>query len=276
MRDIIFGKMSNDWKAAYEAGVFTEFMEQRAPGHTVLDDKIYGKGMIDFKEDIKQSMEHFSRTNDSEAFRKVEELRAMQIAADALVDYAERHAEVAKEQAGKESRSRKRDELEKIAAVCSHVPAHSPRDFWEALQYYWFVHIGVITEANPWDAFNPGRLDQHLYPFYKRDMEEGKITREEAIKLIALLYIKMNGLVTPQGTEIVKTFAGLPIWNVLQRQQLYFDGMGYRQTDRHGNDRDRPGGREGISDRPAGGIAVVDIRGAEGGCESKRPYLRGR
>ena len=56
----------------------------------------------------------------------------------------------------------------RIAEVCSHVPAHAPRDFWEALQYYWFVHLGVTTELNTWDAFSPGHLDQHLYPFYQR------------------------------------------------------------------------------------------------------------
>ena len=57
---------------------------------------------------------------------------------------------------------------EKIADVCRHVPAHAPRDFQEALQYYWFCHLAVITELNGWDAFNPGHLDQHLLPFYER------------------------------------------------------------------------------------------------------------
>jgi len=197
MRDRIFRKMSDDWKAAYEAGVFTEFMEQRAPGHTVLDDKIYRKGMTDFKEDIKRSMGRVDVANDLEVYRKVEELKAMEIATDALVEYAERHAEAAREKARKESRSRRRDELEKIAKVCSHVPAHAPRDFWEALQYYWFVHIGVITEVNPWDAFNPGRLDQHLYPFYEKELKDGTLTREKAKELLQSLWIKFNNQPAP-------------------------------------------------------------------------------
>ncbi len=171
MRDRIFGEMTGEWKAAYEAGVFTEFMEQRAPGHTVLDDKIYKKGFIDFKKDIENSLKSLDFSNDPEASEKKEELKAMEICADALIMYAERHAEKARELAKKEKNPERRKELERIEENCSRVPARSPRDFWEALQYYWFVHLGVIIELNTWDSFNPGRLDQHLFPFYKKGME---------------------------------------------------------------------------------------------------------
>ena len=73
-----------------------------------------------------------------------------------------------RELAQQESDPQRKQELERIAEVCTHVPAHAPRDFWEALQYYWFVHLGVTTELNTWDSFNPGHLDQHLDPFYQR------------------------------------------------------------------------------------------------------------
>ncbi|MGA2308005.1 MAG: trans-4-hydroxy-L-proline dehydratase [Candidatus Bathyarchaeia archaeon] len=197
IREMIFGQMSKEWKLAYEAGVFTEFLEQRAPGHTVLDDKIYRKGMLDFKKDIKKSMRSLDFLNDPEALKKMEELKAMEIAADALIRYAERHAGKAREMAKKEKDPTRRKELEKIADVCSHVPANAPRDFWEALQYYWFVHLGVISELNPWDSFNPGRLDQHLYPFYKRGLEQGTLTKEEAKELLELFWIKFNNQPAP-------------------------------------------------------------------------------
>jgi trans-4-hydroxy-L-proline dehydratase len=197
IREMIFGQMSKEWKLAYEAGVFTEFLEQRAPGHTVLDDKIYRKGMLDFKKDIKKSMRSLDFLNDPEALKKMEELKAMEIAADALIRYAERHAGKAREMAKKEKDPTRRKELEKIADVCSHVPANAPRDFWEALQYYWFVHLGVISELNPWDSFNPGRLDQHLYPFYKRGLEQGTLTKEEAKELLELFWIKFNSQPAP-------------------------------------------------------------------------------
>jgi trans-4-hydroxy-L-proline dehydratase len=77
------------------------------------------------------------------------------------------------------------------------VPANAPKTFWEALQYYWFIHLGVITELNTWDSFNPGRLDQHLYPFYKRDIESGLLTKEFAKELLQSFWIKFNNQPAP-------------------------------------------------------------------------------
>ena len=197
MRELLFSEMTEEWKAAYEAGVFTEFMEQRSPGHTVLDDKIYHKGMLDFKQDIQRSLDSLDYLNDPDAYDKQEELKAMSICADALIRFAERHAEKARELAGQETNPQRKKELERIAEICTHVPAHAPRDFWEALQYYWFVHLGVTTELNPWDAFNPGKLDQHLYPFYKKGLEEGTLTREQAEELLQCFWIKFNNQPAP-------------------------------------------------------------------------------
>jgi formate C-acetyltransferase len=197
IRDIMFNRMSDEWKAAYEAGVFTEFLEQRAPGHTVLGDKIYEKGLVDFKRDIARTVQNVDFLKDADAYKRKEELKAMEIAADALILYAERHADLARKLAKRERNVKRRKELEKIASVCTQVPARAPRDFWEALQYYWFVHLGVVTELNPWDAFNPGRLDQHLYPFYEKGLKEGTLTREKARELLEALWIKFNNQPAP-------------------------------------------------------------------------------
>jgi formate C-acetyltransferase len=197
IRDAAFSKMSDEWKAAYEAGMFTEFLEQRAPGHTVLGDKIYKRGLLDLIEDIRRTMQHLDFLNDPDAYKKMEELRAMEIAANALIRHAERHAEAARGLAKKEKNLERRRELEKIAKVCAHVPAHAPRDFWEALQSYWFVHVGVIAELNPWDAFNPGRLDQHLYPFYEKGLNKKTLTKEKAKELLQALWIKFNNQPAP-------------------------------------------------------------------------------
>ncbi len=197
MREKLFSEMTEEWKAAYEAGVFTEFMEQRPPGHTVLDDKIYHKGFLDFQRDIRRSLESLDYLSDPQAYAKQEELKAMRICADALIRYAERHAEKARELAQQEEDLRRKKELERIAEVCTHVPAHAPRDFWEAMQYYWFVHLGVTTELNTWDAFCPGHLDQHLYPFYRRELEDDTLTREQAEELLQCLWIKFNNQPAP-------------------------------------------------------------------------------
>lgn len=197
LRDLIFREMTPEWKAAYEAGVFTEFMEQRAPGHTVLDDKIYRKGLLDFIADIQDSLEGLDFLNDPEALAKQEQLKAMEIAAEALILFASRHALKARELAEEESDPARRQELLRIAEVCEHIPAHPPRNFWEALQTYWFVHLGVITELNTWDAFNPGHLDHHLEPFYSKGLEDGSLTRETAEELLQCLWVKFNNHPAP-------------------------------------------------------------------------------
>jgi pyruvate formate-lyase/glycerol dehydratase family glycyl radical enzyme len=197
IRDIIFNKMSDEWKAAYEAGVFTEFLEQRAPGHTVLGDKIYRKGLLDLREEIRRNMQNLDLHSDPAASKKMKELKAMDIAADAMIRFAERHSEAAKSLARKEKNAKRRKELEKIAEVCAQVPAHPPRDFWEALQYYWFVHVGVILELNPWDSFNPGRLDQHLYPFFEKGLRDGTLTKEKARELLQAFWVKFNNQPAP-------------------------------------------------------------------------------
>ncbi len=208
MRDLIFQEMTDEWKAAYEAGIFTEFMEQRAPGHTVLDDKIYKKGFLDFKRDIQQSLENLDYLNDPEAYSKQEELKAMLICADALIRFAERHAERANELAQQETDRQRKKELEHIAEVCSNVPANAPRDFREALQYYWFVHLGVTIELNTWDAFNPGRLDQHLLPFYRDGLEAGTLNREQAEELLHCFWIKFNNQPAPPKVGVTAAESG--------------------------------------------------------------------
>jgi formate C-acetyltransferase len=196
-RDKIMKVMSPEWLDAYNAGVFTEFQEQRAPGHTVAGNKIYGKGMTDIKKDIDESIAKLDYFKDPKAYDKHEELKAMKIVADTIIMYANRNADELEKLSPKEQDSTRKAELKKIAQVCRNVPENAPKNFHEALQYYWFVHLGVITELNPWDSFNPGRLDQHLYPFYKNDIENGRLTKEQAIELLQAFWVKFNNHPAP-------------------------------------------------------------------------------
>jgi formate C-acetyltransferase len=208
MRDRIFQEMTPEWKDAYAAGIYTEFMEQRAPGHTVLGDVIYRQGLLDLKGEIAASLAKLDFYNDPEALSKQEELKAMAIAADAVMRFAARHAEMAQEMAAVERSPRRRAELEKIAEVCSRVPAHAPRNFWEAVQAYWFIHLGVVTELNTWDSFCPGRIDQHLYPFYRRGLEDGSLTEETARELLQCLWIKFNNQPAPPKVGVTAAESG--------------------------------------------------------------------
>lgn len=197
MREKIFSEMESSWISAYRSGVFTEFQEQRAPGHTVLGDKIYSSGFADFRTKIALNLDQLDIEKDSLALDKRETLRAMDAAADALMIFAGRHAQALKVLASKEKDPQRKKELNQMVEICQRVPARSPRTFWEALQYYWFAHLGVITELNPWDSFNPGRLDQNLYPFYRRDIEQGVLTREQARELLQAFWIKFNNHPAP-------------------------------------------------------------------------------
>ena len=208
LRELIFQEMTAEWKEAYEAGIFTEFMEQRAPGHTVLDDKIYHKGMLDFKKEIQGSLEKLDYLNDPQAYAKQEELKAMLICADTLVRFAARYAEKASQLSQAEEDPQRKRELELIAEVCTYVPAHAPRDFREALQYYWFVHLGVTTELNTWDSFDPGRLDQHLSSFYQKGCEDGTLTREQAEELLQCFWIKFNNQPAPPKVGVTAAESG--------------------------------------------------------------------
>jgi trans-4-hydroxy-L-proline dehydratase len=197
IREKIFAAMSDDWKNVYDAGIFTEFMEQRSPGHTVLDDKIYRKGMLGFKKDIERSLRSLGSVEDPAANGKREELRAMNIAIDAVLTLARRYADKAHDLSSKEQDAGRKLELQTIEGICRRVPAEAPKNFWEALQYYWFVHLGVVTELNPWDAFNPGRLDQHLYPFYRKGLEDGTLDCEKAKELLECFWVKFNNQPAP-------------------------------------------------------------------------------
>lgn len=207
-RERIFNHVPPEWRAAYESGLFTEFMEQRAPGHTALDGKIYKKGMLDFKKEIAEHLNSLDYMNDPEATDKAEELKAMDISCDAIIVFAERHAELAEKMAENEKNPKRAAELRKIADVCRHVPANAPRDFHEAIQMYWFVHLGTITELNGWDAMNPGHFDQHLGPFYDKGLAAGTLTRDEAKELLSCFWIKVNNHPAPPKVGITARESG--------------------------------------------------------------------
>lgn len=195
-RDRIMASMSQEWHDAYNAGIFTEFQEQRAPGHTVLGHKIFKTGFLSLKEEIRKSVALID-PSDYGTGERLEELKAMEIACDAIIMYAARHADALEKLAASEKNFDRKRELEKMAEICRKVPAHAPETVHEMLQHYWFIHLGVITELNPWDSFNPGRLDQHLYDVYKIEKEDGRITAQGAKELLECFWIKFNNHPSP-------------------------------------------------------------------------------
>ena len=207
-RERIFNHVSKEWEEAYHAGVFTEFMEQRAAGHTAMDGKMYHEGLLDVKARIEKRISELDYIYDPEATDKQQELEAMAISCDAAILFAERHAALAEEKAAKEQNPQRKKELEKISDVCRWVPAHAPRDLWEAIQMYWFVHLGTVTELNGWDSMNPGHIDQHLWPFYQKGIEDGTLTRDKAKELLSCLWIKFNNQPAPPKVGVTALESG--------------------------------------------------------------------
>ena len=207
-RERIFSHVSREWEEAYHAGIFTEFMEQRAAGHTAMDGKMYRRGLLDVKRRLEEKIASLDYINDPLATDRQQELEAMAISCDAAILFAERHAELAEQKAAAEPNPQRRAELLQIAEVCHHVPAHAPRNLWEAIQMYWFVHLGTVTELNGWDSMNPGHIDQHLWPFYEQGIAAGTLTRDKAKELLSCLWIKFNNQPAPPKVGITALESG--------------------------------------------------------------------
>ncbi|MDR2453624.1 MAG: hypothetical protein LBD51_03525 [Bifidobacteriaceae bacterium] len=199
-------KMNQDlppeWRRLFEAGLFTEFMAQRGPGHTVADGKIYRRGYLDFMAQIDRELARIDYGADMRAADRRAELAGMRLVCEGMVILGQRYAALARLRAGQTADPARRRELEELAETCDAVPAHAPRTFRQAVQMYWFTHIGVTSEMNNWDAYSPGKLDQHLEPFYLEGIANGSLTRERAREYLECLWIKFNNQPAPPKVGI--------------------------------------------------------------------------
>ncbi|MDR2252563.1 MAG: hypothetical protein LBD97_01655 [Bifidobacteriaceae bacterium] len=191
-----------EWHRLFEAGMYTEFMAQRGPGHTVADGKIYRKGYLDFMADIDAQLAAIDYGTDMSAAARRAELTGMRLVCEGMVILGRRYATLARERAALTEDPIRRQELEELALTCDAVPAHAPRTFRQAVQMYWFTHIGVTSEMNNWDAYSPGKLDQHLEPFYLAEIADGRLTREQAREYLECLWIKFNNQPAPPKVGI--------------------------------------------------------------------------
>jgi formate C-acetyltransferase len=194
--------LPDEWHKLFDAGLYTEFLMQRGPGHTVADGKIYRKGYADFIEDIQYEVDHLDYNKDVNALNKKEELEGMKLVCESMIIFGERYAAKARALAAAENDPQWKKELLELAEVCDVVPKHAPQTFRQAVQMYWFTHIGVTVEMNNWDAYSPGKLDQHLEPFYEKDIEEGRLTREGAREILENLWIQFNNQPAPPKVGI--------------------------------------------------------------------------
>ncbi|MGD9117852.1 MAG: pyruvate formate lyase family protein [Dehalococcoidia bacterium] len=169
------------WDLGRETGVIPDY------------DKLLAHGLNSLVEEAEEELRN-TRILNADAFEKVDFLKAAIISLKAIINFASRFSALATEMASKEKDPTRRKELERIAETCQRVPAKPARNFYEAMQSYWFITSTVLGTNTWW-----GRFDQHLYPFYKQDIKEGKINEEEALELLQCLRIKAMQL-HPQGS----------------------------------------------------------------------------
>ncbi|WP_376831046.1 trans-4-hydroxy-L-proline dehydratase [Bifidobacterium apri] len=190
------------WHDLFNGGMYTEFMTQRGPGHTVADGKIYHYGYADFMALIDAELTRIDFNNDMDAEHKQAELQGMHLVCEGMIILGRRYAQLARQKKKSCEDPIRREELEQLADICDRVPAHAPRTFREAVQMYWFTHIGVTSEMNNWDAYSPGKLDQHLEPFYCEEIADGTLTRDQAREILECLWVKFNNQPAPPKVGI--------------------------------------------------------------------------
>lgn len=145
---------------------------------------------------------------------KIYFLRSVIIVCEGLVLLGERYSKLAKKLAKEEKSRFRKKELKKIAEVCKWVPGNAPRSFHEALQTIWFTQLGLFLEENA-PSYSPGRVDQYLYPYYKKDIDAGELTPEKAQELLYCLFIKMSEVPWVLNENSSKYFAGyMPFQNL--------------------------------------------------------------
>jgi pyruvate formate-lyase/glycerol dehydratase family glycyl radical enzyme len=158
-------------------------------------EKIFEIGFEGFIAEAREAIEGLRRewkgVPSGEDAEKIAFLESVIIVVEGMIRFAERHAELARELAESEPDPERKRELEEIAEVCAWVPAKPPRTFREALQTYWFLAVGHDIEKAISNAY-VGRFDQYMWPFYERDINEGRMTRQQAGELLGCLFIKWS------------------------------------------------------------------------------------
>jgi pyruvate formate-lyase/glycerol dehydratase family glycyl radical enzyme len=207
--------MTADAKSAQANGVFTVgnyfFL---GVGHICVDyGMVLQKGFLGIKDDVLKAKGKLVLTDPSD-LAKAQFLQAVEMVCDAAVRFAERFAQEAEKQANAEHDSQRKQELLDIAKNCRHVPANPARSFYEALQSFWFVQLIIQLESNG-HSISPGRFDMYMYPYYKKDIATGRLTRPQALEMVECLWVKFNEINKVRDEGSTKAFGGYPMFQNL-------------------------------------------------------------
>lgn len=183
-------------------------------GHVTVDyGDVLKRGLSGIREDAKKALDELN-VGDGDYCARSHFLNAVIDSLDAAIRYAHRYAKLAKDEAKKEKDPARKKELLTIAENCQNVPEHGANGFWEACQSFWFIQMLLQTESSG-HSISPGRFDQYMYPYYKKDMDEGKMTIEQAQELIDCIWVKLNDLNKARDAVSAEGFAGYSLFQNL-------------------------------------------------------------
>ena len=212
-------------KQAIADAMITVGAQGTAHGNIAVNNKkLLAKGLRGFIGEIDAKLASFT-PKDSIDKKKVDFWRAAKISCEAVIAFAHRYAAEAKRRASECADPVRKAELEDIASILMRVPEYPAETFREALQSVWLIYIVTQIEADP-HAMLLGRFDQYMYPYYKKDIEEGRLTDEDAVCLIAHIWIKCTAIIKLQDSITTRTFAGFPLF-----QNITLGGQGPRGED---------------------------------------------
>ncbi len=176
-------------------------------GHVCVDyGKVLSGGYRGILAEVRTAMENLE-VSDPEYIARMNFLSAVEESCQAVIEYARRYARLAREMAQKERNHERKAELEEIAKNCAHVPEFGASSFYEACQSFWFIQLLLQIESSG-HSISPGRFDQYMYPYYKKDLEAGRITREQAQELLDCIWVKLNDINKVRDEASADGFAG--------------------------------------------------------------------
>ncbi|MCL2873995.1 MAG: formate C-acetyltransferase/glycerol dehydratase family glycyl radical enzyme [Defluviitaleaceae bacterium] len=225
-----YKQIPEDTKSLRDCGViYIDRKAVRGFGETTAGySQVINEGLLSICKDIELRRSKLDVTIPGD-YEKDRYLESMLISANGIIRLAERYGEEAKRLADQEQDLSRKSELLEIADVCSHVPKYPARNFREALQSLYLYQISIFMEQNA-ASYNPGRMDQYLYPYYKKDIESGILTEDFAQELLNCLWIKFSEPCLFQDAQTAEFAAGYPMF-----QNVCVGGV-----DKHGKDAVNP------------------------------------
>ena len=207
--------MTEETKKAIEHNIFTPGNYfYNGVGHvTVQYEKVLEIGYRGIIAQMQEELEQCN-TGDADYCTKSQFLKAAIISCEAVIRYANRYARLAQKEAESCSDAARKQELTQIASNCRRVPAYGAESFFEACQSFWFIQQLLQLESSG-HSISPGRFDQYMYPYYKKDLDEGKLTREFAQELIDCIWVKLNDLNKCRDAASAEGFAGYSLFQNL-------------------------------------------------------------